>query len=336
MTSAQLRRQGPRHGFTLIELLVVIAIIGVLIGLLLPAVQKVREAANRMSCTNNLKQLGLAIHTFHDATGYLPPTRINKDSVGSWPVFLLPYIEQGNIQSQWVNFPNWGYYLQPAAVQQAQVKTFYCPTRRSAPQLSINDPNRGDVPETTTSLVGVGPFRGALGDYGSCIGDNPGNATEPSDDTTNGTGALTRATQVVQTDKLHVTSWKSLTQLMSITDGLSNVLLFGEKHVPAGHMGQGYIISTDKYIGDASIWNSDALENIARSAGPKNPLAIGPNENDSDTGIYIENFGSWHPGVCPFVFCDGSVHMLSNNMDGKVLGYLANRFDGNPVPGSAY
>src|SRR5438046_3315384 len=90
-----------RVGFTLIELLVVIAVIAILIALLLPAVQKVREAASRTQCTNNLKQLGLAVHGYHDTYKAFPPSRICRDSQPTWPVILMPYIEMDNAHRLW-------------------------------------------------------------------------------------------------------------------------------------------------------------------------------------------------------------------------------------------
>ena len=131
----------PLHGFTLVELLVVIAIIGVLVALLLPAVQAARESARRTQCANNLKQIGIASQTFHDTYGFLPASRI-WDHWGTWAVQILGHMEQKTLMDQWDLTDQ--YYNQPQAVREAQVKAYYCPSRRPPTGIS----STGDVPDS--------------------------------------------------------------------------------------------------------------------------------------------------------------------------------------------
>jgi prepilin-type N-terminal cleavage/methylation domain-containing protein len=318
------RASSPRHGFTLIELLVVIAIIAILIGLLLPAIQKVRDAAARISCGNNLHQLGIAIHGYHDANGFLPPARLDSSGGVTWAVLILPHVEQGNFANLWD--PTRLYYAHPAATRRIQVPLYYCPARRGPSPGSVS--TQGDVPENWPFSAAAqaayppdnsgGSYFGALGDYAVCAGDNaPG--FEFNTITANGSFVLANAARSGN-PPYTLSKISSYTRFGSITDELSNTIFIGEKHVPAGKFGL-------ESNGDGSIYNGDPSNgNAARIAGPNNRLAQAPRDG------FNTQFGSYHTGVCQFVLGDGSVRAISNTVAGETLRRLAVRNDGLPVP----
>lgn len=161
-----------QRGFTLIELLVVIAIIAILAGLLMPAVQKAREAANRISCANNLRQIGLALHHYELDHRQLPPPRICNQGA-TWAVLILPYMEQDNLHRQWQLYAT--YYQQNNVARLTAVKSYFCPSRRTAsaggPQSSVF----GDV-DSAGPANGL-HIPGALSDYVVSIGTTRGMET---------------------------------------------------------------------------------------------------------------------------------------------------------------
>jgi prepilin-type N-terminal cleavage/methylation domain-containing protein/prepilin-type processing-associated H-X9-DG protein len=313
-----------RSAFTLIELLVVIAIIAVLVGLLVPAVQKVRESANRVSCQNNLKNLGLAIHNYHSALGELPPARVGRDAYATWPVLVAPYIEGQNWSNLWDVTRI--YQQQPNALSQtATLPVFFCPTRRG-PMISPADQNG------VSGADGNGHLEGACGDYACC----DGNGYERNTKLAKGAMISSRVVNPNVGDNnpypARILSFRSRTSFKSITDGLSNTLLIGEKHVRPDHL-------SEAGDGDNAYYSGYDYTTAQRSGGyyydSSGVRQNKPLMNPTDAASTIR-FGSTHPGICNFVFCDGSVHALPVNIDIEVLCSLAVRDDGYRIPSGSY
>jgi prepilin-type N-terminal cleavage/methylation domain-containing protein/prepilin-type processing-associated H-X9-DG protein len=287
-----------RSAFTLIELLVVIAIIAILIGLLVPAVQKVRDAAARSQCSNNLKQIVLGSHNYHDVHKSLPPSRIAND-YATWAVLILPFIEQDAIFRQW-SVPDL-YAVQTTAATQNHVPIFYCPGRRQPTVFSNTTPP------------------GGLSDYGVCAGTGTGNGV-------NANGAFPLAVSTVDATTLKVTRWVGQIGLTLISDGTSNTIFFGEKH----HR-HGVTFGTNE---DRSIFDSTNANNYRRFAGiasdaTQRPLQVPGNVPASlIAGISNQAFGGPHSGQCMFAMGDGSVRGISLSVDINTLTFLANRMDG--------
>ena len=335
--------RSPRRGFTLIELLVVIAIIAILIGLLLPAVQKVREAAARTKCTNNLKQIALAFHNFHDSMGTLPPDRVVNEWP-TWAVLILPHIEQGpvyqlwDLQQRYCDQPNAGLANDPTP---HNIATYFCPSRRGpGVGFSVND--------ITTSAQFTSSARpGGLGDYAVCSGSNASNGAiingksvgvRPDGSTITGNfDQSPRGTKVL--------SWKGPLTLVDLTDGTSNTVIIGEKFIR--------MASREGKNEDRSIFASDNQNNHRRLLGVdpstaslppgspdriERPLvdridAILPTDTAAGTTWKLCNssFGGPHPGVCMFALGDGSIKAIKTSVDLDNLTRLAMRSDGQVI-----
>jgi prepilin-type N-terminal cleavage/methylation domain-containing protein/prepilin-type processing-associated H-X9-DG protein len=329
-----------RRAFTLIELLVVIAIIAILIGLLLPAVQKVREAANRMKCSNNLKQLGLAAHNYHDVNDSFPPAftqdRIPPPS-GAFQghsvfYFLLPFIEQDNLYKSMdfnvplnnrVNNPNGG---RAATV----VQTYLCPSD-PLPKQAIGWPETG----TPTEYYAGTSYR-ANG------GSRPVFATSSTNDGVfMATGTAAR--------KAASAPGGSVTRFADITDGTSNTILFGEFHhwdpnfdtfTTAGWNSGSTIKGWSRWYpagGDAGLGN--LMIGAFAPINYKTPWARGQAGAPTSQSAWfifqdqrLSAIGSAHPGGANIGLADGSVRFLKQTTPQTTLALLCQRADGLVIP----
>jgi prepilin-type N-terminal cleavage/methylation domain-containing protein/prepilin-type processing-associated H-X9-DG protein len=318
-----MKRRSPRWGFTLIELLVVIAIIGILIGLLLPAVQKVREAAARMACTNNLKQIGLALHGYHDANGYFPagyvdgntdPNSTPDNDVGpgwGWATYTLPYMEQGNVYNQ-INFNQGVGVGNNVAVSQIQLKIFQCPSDPYSQNFTV---------WPTNIVVAHANYMGCNG-WRECFNGAGGGTAPGGDDGLQGQIGIGGAGLFVRNTRF---------RMANVTDGLSNTIIVGERsgnHAPGTWTGA-------VTGGRCPAWmatqpptpyspppgpaydNADFDEALVLSHGNATHV---PN---ADFPIYDpDTFYSMHTGGANFLFGDGSVHFLTSGIDPNTYQYL--------------
>ncbi len=318
-----------RSGFTLIELLVVIAIIAVLIGLLMPAVQRVREAASRAQCLNNLKQIALAAHNYHDVAGRFPTGGHISVLVGARPtggtnlwVELLPYIEQDNLYKRWDYFDNRTNVAGGKNATQAQViKILICPS----------DPLPQRVVQITAAISKPPPW--SRGFYGmSSYGGNAGTRSFPPIPSSN-IPAMTR-------DGIFFLD--SCVRLTDITDGTTNTFLFGERYHrdPQFDLQQPIVYPGADHIEDVGRWGIVAGLGIMAHVTLSGVTPINYQVPAGGDLLAVLNryctFGSGHPGGANFAFADGSVRFLSDNTPLQTLQALSTRAGGEVVSGDEF
>ncbi len=311
------RNLASRRGFTLVELLVVIAIIGVLVALLLPAVQAAREAARRTQCVNNLKQIGLGIHNFHDTFGVIPacsfqprpsssPTPASEwrySRFSGW-VVIMPYLEQQPLHDSFNIFADYGHADNHP---QEPLSVYFCPSRRP-PEMQPTGNQQ------------------ARGDYAFCGGGQMPDGSwshvhaNLSDTQSNGMFVMPR---LGRNDQI----WTRAGQLTfaQVRDGLSNTIAVGEKRVEEYRDASGTLIdgvTQAQADGPHYRWGFHSTRN---TRSPMNGPLV------SSWGNYDANFASEHPGGCNFLLGDGSVRFIAENINYDVYNILAARDSDKPV-----
>jgi prepilin-type N-terminal cleavage/methylation domain-containing protein/prepilin-type processing-associated H-X9-DG protein len=310
-----------RHAFTLVELLMVIAIIAVLIGLLLPAVQKIREAAARLSCQNNLKQIAVAILNYENATGRLPADRIL--------INILPYVEQGNLYV--------GDNTRPSLANDIALKLYNCPSDPRGSNFAPADTWSGGFPigrawyivvagldfndRVATTYVGYPPYA----QYNTTV--NPSQA-----------GMLFFTSTYNYDSSGNYLSLSSVgSKITDVLDGTSNTAMYGERPPSPSGDYTGWINNGYTYLGAANVsFYPQAKDSNGDGTGTPCPpppayFGLGQVQNYCD----LNHFWSFHTGGGNFAFGDGSVHFISYSANQTLL-KLATRAGGEVVSANDY
>jgi type II secretory pathway pseudopilin PulG len=334
-----------RPALTLVEVLVVIAIMGVLIAMLVPAVQKVREVAARSQCTNNLKQIGLALHNCHDANGYLPPGLLTDGTIvyghHTGFTYLLPYLEQGEAHAKY-NFEVPWYETDNYATVGRELAVFYCPTNRRRGSIHLG-------PQAQQWNCALPPSVGAT-DYILCKGANASLGFNPARVPASVRGLFNVAARIY--DESTRAYWKVprfRIRLKDVSDGASSTFAVGEgaggnsyfqivdldTRMPAFDPIWDTYAVMDQAWGAASIadettpWYAgifgvtaqhgvgDSAKNEPMNRRPGTPSATRGDTSgfNADATDLVSGFRSMHLHGCHFLFADGSVHWVSQDIN---------------------
>ena len=292
-----------RAAFTLVELLVVIAIIGTLVGLLLPAIQSAREAGRRMACSNNLKQVGLAITNYVDTRKAFPKGRDTRDNGGvSWSFRILPFLEQGAIHDA-LDETVPAHHPNNSRAMRTAVATYFCPSRRGPTNdRNFDNNNRPPSPDMMGVAAG-GDFAAVAGTYFNyAVGEKEGLDPKRA-------GAIFTMSNV---------------KPQQVTDGLSKTFAVGERHLPT--VAAALQLNADQTMvhysqGDTAFFAADTPHTQFRDTS--RGLAEGPHDTSNI------KFGSMHPGVSNFVFLDGHVEAIPVETERAILRWYCAIGDGN-------
>jgi prepilin-type N-terminal cleavage/methylation domain-containing protein len=336
-----MKRTSEKNGFTLVELLVVITIIGILIALLLPAVQAAREAARRVQCSNNLKQMALACLQHEETNKFLPtggwgwtwsgdPDRgFDKRQPGGWHFNVLPFMGLNNLHDAGLG----GNYAADVVVAETPVNTFVCPTRRTVTTYPF-------INGTPYNVLPSRPRFCGRSDYAANGGDAPTDAVNPQ--ISAGSSGPYYATGDAMADSQWLTTWysgypgfhpngvifrRSQCTIADITDGVSNTYLLGERYCWPDHYYDGYDYADDQgwtigYDYDTNRW---VQLGTPSTSGYLAPMQDSPGYDDG------ARFGSAHSNGLYMAFCDGSIQFINYEIDEETHRRLGNREDGAPV-----